>query len=67
MCVVTSVLAAVLVIVYRYVCLWDNRKRDESGIAEGFGNAYQDDLTDKTVSWCQRKIQAWSNSLEPRV
>ncbi|KAL4898284.1 major facilitator superfamily domain-containing protein [Aspergillus ambiguus] len=47
-CVVTSVLAAALAIIYRYICIWDNRKRDRSGIAEGFGNAYQDDLTDKT-------------------
>ncbi|EIT81329.1 permease of the major facilitator superfamily [Aspergillus oryzae 3.042] len=48
--VVTSVIAAVLVFVYRFVCLYDNRRRDATGVLEGFENAYQDDLTDKTVS-----------------
>lgn len=43
-------MSAVLVILYRYVCIWENKRRDRSGIAEGYGNAYQDDLTDKTVS-----------------
>ncbi|KAB8242424.1 major facilitator superfamily domain-containing protein [Aspergillus flavus] len=47
--VVTSVIAAVLVFVYRFVCLYDNRRRDATGVLEGFENAYQDDLTDKTV------------------
>lgn len=46
----TSVIAAVLVFVYRFVCLYDNRRRDATGVLEGFENAYQDDLTDKTVS-----------------
>ena len=48
--IVTSAVAGLLVIVYRYVCIWDNRKRDKAGTAEGFENAYQDDFTDKTVS-----------------
>ena len=42
----TSVAAAALAIVYRYVCIWENRRRDESGTMEGFDNAYDDDLTD---------------------
>jgi hypothetical protein len=48
--VVTSFAAGILVLVYRFVCVWENRKRDQSGTAEGYENAYQDDLTDKTVS-----------------
>ncbi|CAI7667254.1 unnamed protein product [Penicillium pancosmium] len=50
--VVTSFAAGILVLVYRFVCVWENRKRDQSGTAEGYENAYQDDLTDKTVSNC---------------
>ncbi|KAL3463563.1 major facilitator superfamily domain-containing protein [Aspergillus heterothallicus] len=46
--VVTTVVAGLLVVVYRFVCLWDNRRRDATGVLEGFENAYQDDLTDKT-------------------
>ncbi|KAL3493301.1 major facilitator superfamily domain-containing protein [Aspergillus germanicus] len=46
--VVTTVIAGILVFIYRFVCLRDNRKRDASGVMEGFENAYQDDLTDKT-------------------
>ncbi|CAI7661842.1 unnamed protein product [Penicillium manginii] len=46
--VVTSFAAGILVLVYRFVCVWENRKRDQSGTAEGYENAYQDDLTDKT-------------------
>ncbi|KAJ4370747.1 hypothetical protein N0V83_005268 [Neocucurbitaria cava] len=42
----TSVAAAVLSVVYRYVCIWENRKRDKTGTLEGFDHAYEDDLTD---------------------
>jgi hypothetical protein len=45
---VTSVVAAVLALVYRYVCLWENKKRDKLG-AEAFDHAYEDDLTDMKV------------------
>jgi hypothetical protein len=41
-----SAAATILTIVYRYVCIWDNHKRDKSGTMEGFDHAYQDDLTD---------------------
>ncbi|KAF2644324.1 MFS transporter [Massarina eburnea CBS 473.64] len=44
---ITSIIAAVLSIVYRYVCIWDNQNRDKTGIVEAFENAYDDDLTDK--------------------
>lgn len=44
---ITAIIAALLSIVYRYVCIWENRKRDRTGTMEGFENAYDDDLTDK--------------------
>jgi len=43
---ITAIVASVLAIVYRYVCIWDNRKRNQTGV-EGFENAFEDDLTDK--------------------
>ncbi|KAF1358167.1 MFS general substrate transporter [Lizonia empirigonia] len=42
----TSIAAAALAVVYRYVCIWENRRRDKSGTMEGYDNAYDDDLTD---------------------
>ena len=42
----TSIAAAALAVVYRYVCLWENAKRDKTGTMEGFDHAYEDDLTD---------------------
>ncbi|KAL0940141.1 allantoate permease [Colletotrichum truncatum] len=44
--VITSLAAGILGLVYRFVCLWHNKKRDEAGIMEGFDHAYEDDLTD---------------------
>lgn len=29
--------------------MWFNRKRDKTGVMEGFENAYEDDLTDMKV------------------
>ncbi|KAL4945770.1 hypothetical protein BDV06DRAFT_229953 [Aspergillus oleicola] len=46
--VVTTAVAGVLVFVYRVVCLWDNQRRDNTGLLEGFEHAYEDDLTDRT-------------------
>ncbi|KAL4799232.1 major facilitator superfamily domain-containing protein [Aspergillus venezuelensis] len=46
--VATTAVAGVLVFVYRVVCLWDNRRRDGTGVLEGFEHAYEDDLTDRT-------------------
>ena len=43
---ITSILAAVLAIVYRYVCILENKRRDSTS-EEGFENAFEDDLTDK--------------------
>ncbi|KAJ4130493.1 hypothetical protein NW754_009546 [Fusarium falciforme] len=48
--VVTALAAAVLAIVYRFLCVWSNRKRDAAGVMEGFDHAYDDDLTDKKAS-----------------
>ena len=47
---VTSIVAGMLALVYRGVCMWVNRRRDKAGVLEGFENAYDDDLTDMKVS-----------------
>jgi hypothetical protein len=36
----------VLALFYRFICARENKKRDQSGIAEAFENAYDDDMTD---------------------
>ncbi|KAF1808941.1 MFS general substrate transporter [Eremomyces bilateralis CBS 781.70] len=43
---VTAIVAAGLSIVYRLVCMWENKRRDSKGI-EAFEHAYDDDLTDR--------------------
>ncbi|QPC60690.1 hypothetical protein HYE67_002921 [Fusarium culmorum] len=48
--VVTSIIAGLLALVYRCLCMWSNSKRDRSGTTEGFDHAYEDDLTDKKNS-----------------
>lgn len=48
--VVTAILALLLALVYRFLCVYSNKKRDRQGTEESFENAYEDDLTDKTVS-----------------
>lgn len=48
---VTTALTActiVLAVVYRFVCIGSNKKRDNAGFNEAFEHAYEDDLTDKT-------------------
>lgn len=52
--VVSSIVAAVLVLIYRFLCSRDNKCRDESGTIEAFEHANEDDLTDKTV--CSSKL-----------
>lgn len=47
--VVTSVVAGLLALVYRMLCMWTNRQRDNNGTPEGFDHAYEDDLTDRKV------------------
>jgi len=44
--VVTSAMCIVLALLYRFICARENKKRDNSGIAEAFENAYDDDMTD---------------------
>ncbi|OAP60802.1 hypothetical protein AYL99_05804 [Fonsecaea erecta] len=39
--------AVVLAIIYRFVCKFENSKRDESGMTEAYEHAYNDDLTDR--------------------
>ncbi|KAK3068656.1 hypothetical protein LTR53_013608 [Teratosphaeriaceae sp. CCFEE 6253] len=46
--VAMSATCIVLAIVYRFVCDWENKKRDRSGVSEAFEHAYEDDLTDTT-------------------
>lgn len=50
--VITAIVAAGMVGLYGLKCAWDNRKRDKSGIMEGFEHAYEDDLTDLKVRFC---------------
>lgn len=50
--VITSIVAAGFVVMYRLACAWDNHKRDKTGIMEGFEHAYEDDLTDRKVIFC---------------
>jgi hypothetical protein len=45
----TSAVSVGLSLVYRFVCIWEIRQRDKTGVAEAFDHAYEDDLTDKTV------------------
>jgi hypothetical protein len=42
----TSATAAILAVIYRFICIWENRRRDKTGHMEGFDNAFKDDLTD---------------------
>lgn len=45
-----SVLGAMFMLIYRMICMFENRKRDKAGVAEGFDHAFEDDLTDQKVS-----------------
>ncbi|ETS84147.1 hypothetical protein PFICI_02172 [Pestalotiopsis fici W106-1] len=47
--VITSIAAALLIIFYRFICVWTNHRRDKTGILEGYDHAYEDDSTDKKV------------------
>ncbi|KAG6228299.1 hypothetical protein E4U34_004590 [Claviceps purpurea] len=46
--VISSLAAGVLAVVYRYVCMWDNQRRDKAGTLEAFDHAFEDDMTDLT-------------------
>jgi hypothetical protein len=45
----TTVAALTLVVVYRFFCLWENKRRDKSGVLEAYDHAFEDDVTDKKV------------------
>jgi len=47
----TAAGAAVLSLVYRFSCIWENKRRDKTGMMEGYDHAYEDDLTDRKVSY----------------
>ena len=47
--VITASVAAGLALVYRYLCIWENKQRDREGIMEAFEHAYEDDVTDRKV------------------
>lgn len=44
----TAIAAAIILLVYRYLCVRENKRRDTRG-TESFEHAYEDDLTDITV------------------
>lgn len=46
----TAIATAVLAVCYRYLAMWENNRRDKSGVAESYEHAYDDDLTDIKVS-----------------
>lgn len=46
---VTAIVAGLLALLYRVVCVMDNKKRDGTGIVESFDHAYEDDMTDAKV------------------
>lgn len=50
--VITALAAGLLAVVYRYVCIYHNHRRDKSGTTEQFDHAYEDDMTDIKVRVC---------------
>lgn len=50
--VVTQAVAVILTLVYRLVCISENKRRDKTGVLEGYDHAFEDDLTDRKVC-CQ--------------
>lgn len=67
--VVTSIVAGILALVYRWYCVWLNKTRDHTGIMEGFEHAYEDDLTDMKVriNWLRRSNNANELSVESTI
>lgn len=47
--VATASATAVLGVIYRYLCVWENARRDKT-CSEGYDHAYEDDVTDTKVS-----------------
>ena len=47
--VVSAIICGNLSLIYRFVCVRQNKKRDLAGTLEGYDHAYEDDVTDKMV------------------
>lgn len=47
--VITAIATILLALVYRYLCVFQNKRRDKAGVMESFEHAYEDDVTDKKV------------------
>jgi hypothetical protein len=62
----TSAASACLALVYRFVCIWENRRRDTTGTMEAYEHAYGDDLTDKKVGCSQLPARTDSPLILPR-
>lgn len=45
----TTIASMVLMLIYRIVCIRENKRRDKTGIMEGYEHAYEDDFTDRKV------------------
>lgn len=63
--VITSIIAAFLGLLYRFLSMWDNKKRDNFGVMEGFDDAFNDDSTDKKV--CYSLLRSAYHHVEPRT
>ena len=61
--VITSAGAAVLAMVYRFYCVWENKRRDRVG-EESFEHAYEDDLTDMKVNLLLSFSEPWTNMVQ---
>lgn len=47
--VITASITAGLALFYRYLCIWENKRRDKAGVMEAYEHAYEDDVTDRKV------------------
>lgn len=52
---ITASATAGLAVLYRYLCKWENNKRDKAGTLEAFEHAYEDDVTDRKVCFPNRR------------
>jgi hypothetical protein len=59
--VITAIIAGLLILVYRFLCMWDNNRRDKAGILEGYDHAYEDDSTDMKVRLTWRHASRYCN------
>lgn len=59
--VITAIVATLLMLIYRFICAFENRRRDRMGTVEGFEHAFEDDLTDKMVRIKEIPHASYSN------